>query len=165
MMNRSTGKNEASRPDELDRLVRSWRERENEENEVLSASARVRILGAVRGSSPRAGAPLGAALFLPTSRWAWAAVAPAVALTLALTWLVAPSGPIPADPLSATPPVSAAKVDGDVVFVIANGGKPHNVYRSTNPGAFDRAPAAVTRDGSFRDRLHGGPDLVFYRID
>jgi hypothetical protein len=38
------------------------------------------------------------------------------------------------------------------------------VLRSEAPD-FEGATAFTTSDGRFVDRLHGGPDLVFYRID
>ena len=64
-----------------------------------------------------------------------------------------------------SPPIFASKTAGEVVFTIANGDRAHKVYLSTAPDRFDNAPALMTRDGAFRDRLSEGPDLVYYRID
>jgi hypothetical protein len=127
---------------------------------VLSAPARDRIL---RDTIERTSQPAAALapLFAPR-RWIVAAGVLPVMLAGALVALVdrssVPSG-------TDRPMVQAMKVDGQVVFTIANGSRTHRVYRSTTPDRFDlSAPVDVT-DGVYRDGIDRGENLVFYRID
>ena len=61
--------------------------------------------------------------------------------------------------------VRATKRGDDVVFTIANGGRPHRVVKSSVPTSFDPSTAVTVRDGAYRDAAADGADLVFYRID
>ena len=60
--------------------------------------------------------------------------------------------------------LTAQKQGNKVIFNIANGHRSHRVLRSEEPD-FKGATTFTTEDGRFVDRLQGGPDLVFYRID
>jgi len=59
----------------------------------------------------------------------------------------------------------AEKQGDDVIFVIANGGRPHVVQRSTAADGRMASDRLSTTGGVFRDSLGSGPDLVYYRID
>jgi len=61
--------------------------------------------------------------------------------------------------------IRAAKSGEDVVFTIANGGRPHRVLKSTIPGRFDPSTAVTVRDGAYRDAADDGSGLVLYRIE
>jgi hypothetical protein len=63
------------------------------------------------------------------------------------------------------PNIRVAKVDGKVVFTIENGGRAHQVSKSTDPMRFDPTAMTSVTDGSFEDSATDGPSLVFYRID
>ena len=146
---------------ELDRAIRDWRGQGSEEQ--LAAPTRARILEAVTERAAHGGstAPL-IPLFLPVRRLALAAGLPALVLALALGY----GARIAENPGEfGEPRLIATKQAGEVVFIIANGGRPHRVYRSTDPARLGTEAAFTATDGSFRDRLDSGPDLVFYRID
>jgi hypothetical protein len=61
--------------------------------------------------------------------------------------------------------VGAEKLDGAVVFTIADGRGPHRVVRSTDAARFNGAASQRVRDGRFLDQANSGPVVVFYRID
>jgi hypothetical protein len=61
--------------------------------------------------------------------------------------------------------LSAEKVDGQVVFTLANGKARHVVYASTDPRSFNGSTAEPLSSNSFSVDANGGPALVFYRID
>ena len=61
--------------------------------------------------------------------------------------------------------LSAEKVDGQVVFTLANGKARHVVYASTDPRSFRDATVEPLQANSFKVDADGGPNLVFYRID
>jgi hypothetical protein len=98
------------------------------------------------------------ALFPNGSRLALAAVLPALVLTVGLGALVVLS------PDDRPVRIEATKVDGDVVFEIANGSRAHRVTRFSRSGAGQAAEVVTTR-GAFRDRLESGTDLVLYRVE
>jgi hypothetical protein len=50
------------------------------------------------------------------------------------------------------------------VFLIANGGQEHRIYRTDNPRVLP-GESYETAQGAFRDRLDAGGAVVFYRID
>ena len=142
--------------DRLSTALREWRDSERSA-EQLSTDCRTRILEASRpGQKLR---PL-ASLFLPLRGWALAGALPVALLTLALGYGFLPGPETESD---TAPTLRASRVGDEVVFQIANGGKPHRVYRSTSAGEAGEAMAVT--DGRFRDRLDRGGDLVFYRID
>ena len=64
-----------------------------------------------------------------------------------------------------SPRLTASKVDGQVVFTLANGKTTHMVYRSTRPDGFDGASGVKMSGNRYSDEATGGPNLVFYRID
>ena len=73
-------------------------------------------------------------------------------------------------PLSTVPDGTSASLvaskQGDrVVFTIANGGRPHQVYRSTAPDGLARDRSLSVQDGVFVDPFRHDEHLVFYRID
>jgi hypothetical protein len=163
---RKTGRLGAETPD-LDAALLAWRKAPAAGAvERLSAETRSSILDATleRSQSDYAAERPLTPLFLPARRMMLVGF-PVLALTLALGWLVRPAeiaAPVAADRF---PPVHATKSGDEVIFLIANGQRPHAVYKSQAPNSFDAPPAFWTQDGSFRDRLDGGPALVFYRID
>jgi hypothetical protein len=59
-----------------------------------------------------------------------------------------------------SPTLQASKVNGQVVFEIANGDRVHRVYRWQ--GSWE---LYGTTRGSFADELRAGGDLVIYRIE
>jgi hypothetical protein len=61
--------------------------------------------------------------------------------------------------------VQVAKIGGSVVFTIENGDREHRISRSLRPDSFDSAGTVKVMEGTFRDDLDSGSDLVFYRID
>ena len=151
---------EAIRPgSELDGALAAWRAAP-EASERLGAATRARIVReATRPERAAAAEPL-PALFPAGSRLALAAVLPALVLTVALAALVAPaltsrgSGPVR---------IQATKVNGEVVFEIANGSRAHRVTRFSRSSTGDAE--VVTTRGAFRDRLESGADLVLYRVE
>lgn len=130
----------------------------------LSDETRATILQAGLETAGPAERPL-RTLFVPLRKLVLAGALPVVALTLALGWMARPA--VETTPLAAhgTPPVHVTKSGDEVIFLIANGHRPHAVYKSEAANRFDAPPAFWTEDGAFRDRLDAGPDLVFYRID
>jgi len=147
---------------ELGGLIENWRQMPGRD-ETLSEDCRVRILAAMTeegfGRSP--GHP---PLFRTTRMLAWAMALPALLLAAVMTWNLLPVSP--SQEAGEAPQVSAIKRGNEVIFVIANGQRNHTVYRSETAAglAGSQKPFALT-DGTFRDRLDNGADLVFYRID
>jgi len=124
----------------------------------LSGTARTRIAARLaHGDGP---AETGSSLFVPLRRVAVAALAPALALAVALGALTIGRHPATAGPAR----VQAIKQGDDVVFVIANGQRNHRIYRSDAPAGGQWEALGTTRQ-EFRDRLRGESNLVFYRID
>jgi len=157
-------KRKADRHDALDAAVSEWRSRKSSEGGRLSGAARDAILRSATtpDASPK---PRLVELFTPARRLALTGGLPAIALAVALGIVAQPWNSTRTTLDRTTRPMHASKMNGEVVFVIANGQRAHNVYRSTDPGRFNSDPAFVTRGGLFSDSLHTGPDLVFYRID
>lgn len=61
--------------------------------------------------------------------------------------------------------VGARKVGDQIVFTIANGNRPHVVYRSKDPARFDQGSAERVVGGRFEDRVGEEPGIVFYRVE
>ena len=143
--------------------VADWRAAETG-GETLGGPARDRILHSVAdGRSARLERVVGS-LFLPFGRLVLAGAAPVMLVAVLLGWVVLPRGVDPAAPAEqAAVAVHVSKQGGDVVFVLENGGRAHQVTRSTSPE--NGGESIVVVRGSFRDDLTGGADLVFYRID
>ena len=152
-----------SRHDRVDRAVAEWRSQNSDESsERLSAGTRARILAGATHDRGPARAPL-ASLFVPIHRLVAAGAVPALMLVMMLNWLVPPAGGPAED--SAAGSISAIKTGDEVVFVIANGNRPHRVYKSTSPIEFSGGPTYTTEDGTFTDALDSRANLVYYRID
>ena len=150
----------------LNEAVADWRRAVAPARESLDDATRARILDAVSrrpAAQPRP-APL-ASLFVPMRRLALAGTVPALALTMLLAWVLLPGTATVPNVDTDGPTLQASKVGGEVVFVIANGGKLHRVYRSSSPEADGDARLFATTDARFQDRLEGDERLVFYRID
>lgn len=148
----------SSKDSRVSAAVEAWNQADRS-SRVLGSDARSRILR----ESMRADGPAEMSLrslFMP--RWAvlLAGLAPVALVTVLLTqvgW--GPAGP--EDPAR----IQVAKVGGEVVFTIENGGQPHTVSRSTTPNRFEPESTVAVVDGSFSDRIDGSNHLVFYRID
>lgn len=108
--------------------------------------------------------PSQSSLFLPTRRWMLAGLLPVMAVAALLA--VVPALRHDRTVATAAPGrLTVSKVDGEVVFTLANGTRQHTVCKSTVPNHFDPASAVRMKGGSFTDRTEDGEGLVFYRID
>jgi hypothetical protein len=147
----------------LERELEAWREAERRAPAArLSERVRERVLRGATNGGP-AEIPF-ASLFLPTRRFAVAAALPLLVLTVAMGYLLMPGGTL--EPAGEEPVrLSVSKQGDEVVFLIADGQRPHRVYRSTSPDVVDRDQVYTTAKEAFRDRLDAGGELVFYRID
>ncbi len=151
-------KNRANGSDRLGQMLAAGR---NARSQALSAEARDEILNAVRAQAP-AGEPL-PALFTPVRR---------LILTGALPVLLAALLLVGIDHEVRTPVteegglrVTVSKRGDELLFTIANGGRPHVVSRSTQPDRFEPSSAVPVADGAYSESLADQADLVFYRID
>jgi hypothetical protein len=128
--------------------------------EHLSAECRDRVL---RESVRPAVAPPLARLFLPARQWVAGAAIPVVLAAALGTALWNGDGAV--SPRGASiASIAVHRHNGEVVFTIDNGGRPHRVLRSTDPRGEDVEQLAGG-GRVFRDRLDSGPDIVFYRIE
>jgi hypothetical protein len=93
--------------------------------------------------------------------WRWAFVGSLPVLAIAAVLIVAGDRSQP----TTMARLSAEKVDGQVVFTLANGQRDHVVYRSTDPSSFSASDAERLRSNTFAVDANEGPALVFYRID
>lgn len=93
--------------------------------------------------------------------WRWAFVGSLPVLAIAAVLIVA------GDPNDrhAMARLTAEKVDGQVVFTLANGKARHIVYSSTDPSSVDVSSAKPLSGNRFSVDANEGPALVFYRID
>jgi len=146
---------DARKQDILDDALNAWRE--ESKDETLSGAARTALFTEVRSMSDGREAAFVPAL---TRAWRWAFLGSVPVVAIASALLVAGSH----QPMTAAH-LSAAKVDGQVIFTLANGNTNHIVYRSTDPQAFSKASAVKMSGNRFSDEATGGPNLVFYRID
>jgi hypothetical protein len=139
----------------LEEALTAWRE--TSKDEVLADSTRGALFNEIQALGEAAEAP-----FVPSLarawRWAFLGSVPVVALTAVL---ILAGGHHPA----ADSRLAASKVDGQVVFTLANGRADHVIYRSTDPYSFDRAAAVKMARNRYTENASGGPSLVFYRID
>ena len=142
--------------DNLDDAIAAWRR--DARDESLSDGARTALFSEVRTSD---GASDGAFVPAVTRAWRWAFLGsvPVVALAAVLV-MVGDRGRT-----LSTPQLTAAKVQGQLVFTLSNGKTDHLVYRSTDPQSFDRASAVKMARNRYTENATGGPALVFYRID
>jgi hypothetical protein len=150
--------------DVLDRALGAWRAdaADRAGRSALSDAARRAVL---RGSIERDGAtdasPSRLFPIVPWRALAWTAPAVLVAV-LVIPIALGPTGDAPG---AAPVDLRVAKIDGKVVFTIQNGGTPHTVSKSSDPGRFDSASAVPVTDGAFEDDAQAGPALVFYSIE
>ena len=92
--------------------------------------------------------------------WRWAFVGSLPVLAIAATLIVSGERSHPT-----LAQLTASKVNGEVVFTLANGRTDHVVYSSSDPSSFRGAEAEPLRSNSFRVDANDGPAVVFYRID
>jgi hypothetical protein len=145
-----------TRKDEiLDDAIAAWRAQS--EDETLSGAARTALFDEVRAMADGR-----EATFIPalTRAWRWAFLGMVPVLAIASVLIVATDRST-----STVARLSAAKVDGQVVFTLANGRNAHFVRRASNPQALDRVSAVKMAGNRYTDEATGGPNLVFYRID
>jgi hypothetical protein len=154
--------------DLLDQALMAWRQAEADGGERLSPATRERILGAT--ASPDRGrlAPLGS-LFVPTWKLALGTTLPAIGLAAVLGGLWSQESRRPDAAGLARhgdqARVAADKSGDEVVFVIANGRSTHRVTRTDDPRRNRGDEGTVVTDGTYRDELSGGSEVVYYRID
>ena len=141
--------------DILDQAVADWQAQSQDES--LSGAARTALFDEVRAMGEGR-----EAAFIPalTRAWRWAFLGAVPVLAIASVLFVATDR----HP-STVARLSAAKVDGQVVFTLANGRHDHVVHRSSDPQGLDNASAVKMAGNRFTDEATGGPNLVFYRID
>jgi len=141
--------------DVLDEAVAVWRS--SHEDETLSESAKAGLFCEVRTLDEAAGAPFSPSL---TRAWRWAFLGSVPVVAIAAVLMVA------GDHRPATAAhLAAAKVNGQLVFTLANGKTDHVLYRSTDPQMFDRSLPVKMARNRYSENATGGPSLVFYRID
>jgi hypothetical protein len=141
--------------DILDEALDAWRA--NADDEALSGAARTALFDSVRASDGADQAPFLSGL---TRAWRWVFLGsvPVVALS-AVLFIAGDHRPATGSRLA------ASKIDGQVVFTLANGRAEHLVYRSTDPQTLNRAAAVRMAQNRYSENATGGPTLVFYRID
>jgi hypothetical protein len=150
------------RKDALEQALGDWRAADRRP-EKLSVPTRERILeAATREGNRQVRFDLPAPLFLPARRFALAALLPLVLLSVALGYFLVPAGPGEAP---GAPRLMATRLGDEVVFVIANGDRPHRVTKASDPRGFDSGEPVAVEQGVFRDHVDSGANLVFYRID
>ena len=124
----------------LDGALDDWRAAEKRP-ETLSGPARERILEAAgRGETRRVRFELPSPLFLPARRFALAAVLPLLVLSLAVGYFLLPAG---SGSDETVPQLLASRQGDEVVFVIANGDRPHRVLKAADPRGLDADQALV----------------------
>ena len=157
-MARNTLNNSKENGARLDEMIRAARK---SEVPTLSDTAKMRILDEARRPQHADGLR---ALFTPTRHLLVAGTLPVV-LAVALLIGLDPGVQPPPVGIDDAPSVAVFKDNGRITFSIQNGGRPHTVYRSTDPQGFDRQDGVKVTSGAYEDRLQDQADLVFYRID
>jgi hypothetical protein len=144
-----------TRNDILNDAVAAWRE--STRDEALSGSSRTALFDDVRSLGKGAQAP-----FVPsvTRAWRWAFLGSLPVVALASMLMI--GGDHRPD---VSGRLTASKVNGHLVFTLANGKTDHVIYRSTNPESFDRLAPIKMSQNTYNEVVTGGPTLVFYRID
>lgn len=141
----------------LARAVEEWRAGRSAD-ERLGDVARAHVLReALHPAENRTLQPF-AALFMPFRRLALASALPALLLAFVVGYL--PFRESAEQPQALAPMLQASKVNGQVVFEIANGDRVHRVYRWQGSWTL-----YGTTKGSFADELRTEGDLVIYRIE
>ena len=150
--------------DAVDRALRAWRvdAADRAGRARLSEEKRRAILrGSIERDVASVTSPSPLFRVIPWKALAWTTpvlLAAVLVIPIALGPGVEPVGSAPVD-------LRVAKVNGKVVFTIQNGGTPHKVSKSSDPGRFDSASSVPVTDGAFEDDAQDGPALVFYRIE
>ena len=142
--------------DALEEALGAWR-RVERRTEALNAPERVVQVAWSEGNARGFGE------FRPTfapRRWFVGLAAASVMAVAAVTVLTTH------DPSSDSPVhLAAAKIDGEVVFTIANGNRTHSVKKATHPALLERAEAVRVQNGRYSDAAQDGAAIVFYRVD
>jgi len=163
-MSRSSWNRQNPGNDALARALGAWRAdaADRAGRSRLSEDARRAILrGSIERDAATDASPTHLFRVIPWKALAWTAPVLLVAVLVIPIALGPGAEPTADDPVD----LRVAKVDGKVVFTIQNGGTPHKVSKSSDPGRFDSASAVPVTDGLFEDDVQDGPALVFYRID
>lgn len=142
----------------LEEAVRACRQRSRSER--LSEAAREKITVALNADVDYQALP---SLFTSTRRMLVAGALP-LALAGALLVLIDRTGPAPIGASDPAPVVYVSKDGNRVQFTILNGKTNHYISRSASPDRFEQ-PAVMVDNGAYVERLGGGEELVFYRID
>ena len=152
----------------LEGAVSAWHDAEARfPTQRLSAGARANVRALSRRGADAAHAGLErplARLFLPAGRLAAAAAVPALILAVSFGWMLR-GGDQPVGSTIASVSIESSKINGQAVFDIANGGRVHQVYKSTSASEIGRADLFATAAGEFSDELSGSERVVFYRIE
>jgi hypothetical protein len=145
------------RTDILDDALAAWRE--TSQDETLAGPARTALFSEVCALGHESGDG-----FVPsvTRAWRWAFLGSVPVVALATVLLI--TGDHGRHGVAA-PQLSAAKVNGQLVFTLNNGKTEHLIYRSSDPQSFDRSSAVKMARNRYTEDATGGPALVFYRID
>jgi hypothetical protein len=143
--------------DILEDALAAWRE--SSEEETLSGPARTALFTEVRSIGEGT-----ENAFVPslTRAWRWAFLGSVPVVALAAVLMLAGDH---SRQLAISPKLSAAKVNGQLIFTLANGKTDHLIYRSTDPQTFSRSAAVKMARNRYAEDATGGPTLVFYRID
>ncbi len=150
---------------DLDRALEEWRRSRPAEGR-LSQPARANILRAALKASaaPRRIEPR-MPLFFPVGRLALATALPTVLVALIAGYLLLPAGMTDPSGDPAGTVVQAMRQGDEVVFVITNAKSSHTVRKLNDPNSLSDGETLAVSQGSFRDRLEGDSNCVFYRID
>lgn len=143
--------------DILDDALAAWRGASRDE--MLSGPARTALFNEVRSMGQEPGGT-----FVPsiTRAWRWAFLGSVPVVAIATVLFV--TGDRGRHVVSA-PHLNASKVNGQLVFTLANGKTEHLIYRSVDPQSFDRSAAVKMARNRYAEDATGGPTLVFYKID
>jgi hypothetical protein len=143
--------------DILEDALAAWRE--SSRDETLSGTARTALFSEVRSIGEGT-----EEVFVPglTRAWRWAFLGSVPVVALAAVLMLAGDH---SRQLGVSPQLSAAKVNGQLVFTLANGKTDHMIYRSTDPQTFSQSAAVKMARNRYSEDATGGPTLVFYRID
>lgn len=164
MPNRPATLPETTDGDSIARALRAWRREASADTGTLrlTVEARQAVLHGSLDRDPATGAsPSHLFPMIPWRGLAWT-VPVLLAAVLVIPIALRPTvDDVVQDPVQ----LRVAKIDGKVVFRIQNGGTPHKVSKSSDPGRFDPSAVVPVTDGAFEDDAQDGPALVFYRIE
>lgn len=146
--------------DPLNEAIACWRDAAPDER--FSREARADILERSHRARREPGPTRLAQLFVPVAKIAYASAVPVLVLALTLGWLAGTTGQ-DVGPVAVR--IETSKVGGEAVFRIANGGRLHKVYRTSDPRGRGEMELLATTKDSFSDRLYETTGVVYYRID